>query len=178
MPTQPSSCLQSYADVAVSWRSPLFEYQASRQALALEKYPHTFRPAMISSLRRSRSVQRSFSNEVACTRISGRFRLSETCSKTAPKGNWCLECPELAVRSGHRTAKRTILNKSSGDPLFSIVASSLTRSLWMVVPVPLIGAAPGERPTRKRPLPPLPYGIASAGRCAGWWHAEHRQPFG
>jgi hypothetical protein len=34
----------------------LFEYQASRQALALEKYPHTFRPAMISSLRRSRSV--------------------------------------------------------------------------------------------------------------------------
>ena len=30
----------------------------SRQALALEKYPHTFRPAMISSLRRSRSVQR------------------------------------------------------------------------------------------------------------------------
>ena len=58
MPTQPSSCLRSYADVAVSWRSPLFEHQASRQVLALEKYPHTFRPAMISSLRRSRSVQR------------------------------------------------------------------------------------------------------------------------
>ena len=63
--------------------------------------------------------KRSFSNEVVCTRISGRFRLSETCSKTAPKGNWCLECPELAVRSGHRTAKRTILNRSSGDPVFA-----------------------------------------------------------
>ena len=86
MPTQPSSCLRSYADVAVSWRSPLFEHQASRQALALEKYPHTFRPAMISSLRRSRSVQRSFlggrrkapdrSSELAATNVKHADRLT------------------------------------------------------------------------------------------------------
>ena len=52
--------------------------------------------------------KRSFSNEAAWPRISGRLRLSETCSKTAPKGNWCWKCSGFAVRSDHRMAKRTI----------------------------------------------------------------------
>ena len=65
MPTQPSSYLRSYADVAVSWRSPLFEHQASRQALALEKYPHTFRPAMVLFPTAKRAGRRCLARSMA-----------------------------------------------------------------------------------------------------------------
>jgi hypothetical protein len=57
--------------------------------------------------------KRSFSNEGWGAHA---FPDGSGFQKTAPRGNWRLECSELAVRSSHRTAKRTILNKSSGDP--------------------------------------------------------------
>ena len=55
------------------------------------------------------------------------FRAVETFRNLFPncaERQLVLECSEFAVRSGHRMAKRTILNKSSGDPMvLSLMAS-------------------------------------------------------
>ena len=57
--------------------------------------------------------KRSFSNGNACPRISGPFGLPQTCSKTPPKGNWCLECLRSAsVRVLERLSVRFFTNRA------------------------------------------------------------------
>jgi hypothetical protein len=48
--------------------------------------------------------KRSLSNEVTCQRVSGRFWLSQTGSKTVPKGNGRSECAKFGVCFGYGTA--------------------------------------------------------------------------
>jgi hypothetical protein len=76
--------------------------------------PKPVEPPVLS---RERSKIRGFQSRV--DRISGRFRLSETCSKTAQKGNWCLGCLGFGIRFGRRVAKRTIFHKSCADPTYA-----------------------------------------------------------
>jgi hypothetical protein len=79
---------------------------------------------MISSLRRSRSVQRPFAHGYAAGRVSANFRFQNPLSKPGSKaiGTW------KGGRSRRVPSYRTILNRSCGDPYHALISFAQIRA--------------------------------------------------
>ena len=128
---------------------------------AIKGSPHDlFKIVHLPKSPRNQELSQTFVFKRGCVATYFRAWLLESCSNTAPKGNWCLEGSELAIRSGHRAEVGPILNKSSGDPSktktpyeFRMKGFSTSCRRWLLPSIARCCSLVSPRPQQLTPLP-------------------------